>query len=399
MPVDKGKNFTRPHMNVIFMGNFLYPKGMAEAKRIQHFVDYLVGKSVDVKVLLLRQGGVHLSKTERKGSYKGVPYKTIGNGINLDMKLAVTLPAYFICGITTLLAWRQAGAKNILYCYNGLDIENVVLVLAGKLLGYHVVFDIVEDFTHFHEKTHAMGRFKHVISGTLSRFIGTMADALVVISHYLLQKYEQRTGKEKTPVILIPISAQCSNSKKKSKGNPVKIVYSGSFAEKDGVRTLLAAFERLQKTHENCILLMTGKGSNLSTILDRISNNDAIKYVGYLNDKEFYTFLCEADVLCITRDGSQFANAGFPYKLGEYLATGNPVVVSNVGDVPRYLENMQDAILVEPENVEQVHNALQYCIDNYDQAKMMGENGRRKCEKYFNPHVNGQKLLELFDTF
>jgi hypothetical protein len=54
-------------VNVVFMGNFTYPHGMADAKRIQHFIDYLVERSVGTKVLLLWQGGVRVSRESSEG--------------------------------------------------------------------------------------------------------------------------------------------------------------------------------------------------------------------------------------------------------------------------------------------------------------------------------------------
>jgi glycosyltransferase involved in cell wall biosynthesis len=56
----------------------------------------------------------------------------------------------------------------------------------------------------------------------------------------------------------------------------------------------------------------------------------------------------------MTRVGSGYANAGFPFKLGEFLATGNPVITTNVSDVSVYLENYKDCIIVTPEKINEV---------------------------------------------
>ena len=42
-------------------------------------------------------------------------------------------------------------------------------------------------------------------------------------------------------------------------------------------------------------------------------------------------------MLVLARPDNIQAKGGFPTKLGEYLATGNPVVVTKVGEIPNYL--------------------------------------------------------------
>ena len=146
------------------------------------------------------------------------------------------------------------------------------------------------------------------------------------------------------------------------------------------------------------MLLLAGRGSNedIDPVKKNIEKKDSIKYVGYLAD-ELNAFLRDGDIMCMTRVGSRFANAGFPYKLGEYLASGNPVIASNVGDVGLYLENKNDAILIEPNNVQAIQQAIEYLIDNPIEAMKIGQNGKQKCKEYFDPHKNGRLILDLFD--
>jgi glycosyltransferase involved in cell wall biosynthesis len=380
--------------NVIFMGNFTYPHGMADAKRIQHFIDYLVEHAVSAQVLLLRQGGVRVPAQSRQGSHKGVQYRTIGDDIKLDLFLPFALLKYLLQGISTLRSWK-GGDKNILYCYSGLSLENILFVLFARMTGYLVVLDIVEDNTFIKEKLHLLGKLKWWSGELLEKQIPRFADALVVISSYLERLYQKEVGTS-LPICLIPICARCQKRPEKQRtGAELKFVYSGSFAKKDGVEVLIEAFEQVHSELGNCVLMLTGTGANLPQYQTRIAGHPAIRYLGYLEDAQFQQFLQQADVLCITRTGSTYANAGFPFKLGEYLATGNPVLVSDVGDVASYLQNMKDAIIVQPDDVTAVKKAMEFCIRNPEEAAQIGLNGQLKCKEHFDPSVNGRKLLEL----
>jgi glycosyltransferase involved in cell wall biosynthesis len=141
--------------------------------------------------------------------------------------------------------------------------------------------------------------------------------------------------------------------------------------------------------------LLTGKGSHMRLVKHRIVADRGIQYLGYLSDAEFYQVLQKADVLCMTRTGSAYSNAGFPFKLGEYLATGKPVIASKVGDVTTYLKDREDAFLIAPGDVAALEGAMEYCIDNYDTAVKIGRSGMQKCRKFFNPEINGKMLLDL----
>jgi len=58
-----------------------------------------------------------------------------------------------------------------------------------------------------------------------------------------------------------------------------------------------------------------------------------------------------AKILALARPKSKVADAGFPSKLTEYLSTGNPVVVTRVGEIPYYLKDNVHAFLTEPDSV------------------------------------------------
>jgi hypothetical protein len=141
-------------LNIVFMGNFPYPYGLAGTKRVQKLIDYLCSINIIPRVLTLRQAGEQVTRSQLNGYYNSVYYKTIGYGLNLGPSLIYKLPLFFFHGYITLLKWRQKDSANYLYCYNGLDVENLFFVLLAKAAGYYVIFDIVEDFSNLRDQPH-----------------------------------------------------------------------------------------------------------------------------------------------------------------------------------------------------------------------------------------------------
>lgn len=384
-------------LNVICLGGFTYPSGMAGTKRVQHFIDYLFNNGNNVSVITLgntdRISGVNKSK----GEYKGVNYFNLASSIHPYL-FYLLLPVYWLAGFFYLLKLRKNGYKNILYVYNSFTIENIFVIILSKLAGYKTVVDVVEDYSTHLEKVSFVLSVKLKSNIFFEKYSRFLCDGVVVLSEYLVKRFE-KISQGKIPVINIPISASVKNPDrvKQSFNEPVTFSYSGSFGNKDGLSFFIQAFKNISDKYPNCILYLSGKGNDPQLYLKNYTK-DNIKYLGYISDEEYYSLADNSDILCMTRTNSKYANAGFPFKLGEYLATGNPVITSNVSDVSMYLENGKDAIIVDSENSEQLTQSIDYLMSNPEKAFEIGANGRKKALKFFNPETNGKKLVDFINT-
>lgn len=97
----------------------------------------------------------------------------------------------------------------------------------------------------------------------------------------------------------------------------------------------------------------------------------------------------------MTRNNTRFSNAGFPFKLGEYLATGNPVVTSQVSGIENYLVHKKSALFFEPGNVIELEKAISFLIENPSEAYLIGREGQKVFEDHFSADKNCKKLYEF----
>ena len=86
-----------------------------------------------------------------------------------------------------------------------------------------------------------------------------------------------------------------------------------------------------------------------------------------------------------------------PIKLFEYMACGLPVVASNFPEIRKIVEAADCGILVDPTNVDEIANAILYLLGHPEEAKRMGENGRRAVEERYNWDKMEEKLLKLYE--
>ena len=386
-------------INVVFLGGFSYPHGMAGTKRIQHAIDVLKEhREVTIHVVVLRQSS---ASNALSGTYRGVSYETVMGDL-FRTKALLMAPVFHMKAKRTIRRYFQPCQRNILFVYGPPSMDNVPVIRHARRLGYKIVFDIVEDDSLASPiSTSLWHRVKNSYVRRMLRDLCSLADGLVVISSHLEAKFRRQLS-ESIPVHVRSISVDMGQfaDRPHRRGDMVTLFYSGSFGLKDGVLVLLSAFERLATTHKNLRLVLTGKGNAevMKAVVARMAasaHKDRVDYRGYLDEDAYYAALNNADIPCMTRIDHPYAQAGFPFKLGEFLATAQPVVASKVSDVAQFLGNRQSAMLVEPGSASAVVAAVEYLLDNPDAAISIGLRGREVARRHFCHRRQAESLYEF----
>ena len=81
---------------------------------------------------------------------------------------------------------------------------------------------------------------------------------------------------------------------------------------------------------------------------------------------------------------NEVAKYGFPIKLGEYLSTGKPVIVTSVGDIPLFLKDGENAYISKPDDVASFANKLNDCLSDPFKASYIGKKGEKLVYREFN---------------
>lgn len=364
-----------------------YPVGLAVTKKIQNLLHYLQKSGIRINVISYRS---KFPQPAEEGVANEIRYVSIGNELKLHyLHKTVT---YLSKGLRILSLNRKKGKINILYCIGPVNIENLLFVSWARVLGYKIVFDINEDYSFFEDEVKAISRLKIRTTQRLDSLTSKWATAITVVSKHLKNKYVERTDK---PVVLIPVTARENlNSETNLHGRALQVVYAGTFDLKDGVDTIIEGFRKFNLENKDSELLLIGKSDQQARYQFEYKDCENIVFKGYVPDEQFYDMLKNADVLCMCRTNSGFSNAGFPFKLGEYLATGNPVISTRASDVCDYL-TPDDAYLVDFESPDSISDALKSISGNREEAKRIGLNGFKKYQKFFSPDSNGKLMLDL----
>jgi len=183
-----------------------------------------------------------------------------------------------------------------------------------------------------------------------------------------------------------------------------RIVFVGElYGDKDGVYGLVQAFLKICIDFPESDLILVGDNKNkeaLYSLYALINNSDfknRIIFTGKLNRSEIAIQIKNSYCLVLDRPNNIQAKYGFPTKLGEYLASGKPVIITKVGDIPLYLTDNINVYLAEPDNIGSFSAKLRECLSNPIQAQKIGLEGQKLAYNEFNYLKCVHKMLEQIE--
>ncbi|MDX1652426.1 MAG: glycosyltransferase family 4 protein [Brumimicrobium sp.] len=231
------------------------------------------------------------------------------------------------------------------------------------------------------------------------KFLDRYFDGIVVLSNFLrLQAIKNKVHPEK--VLLIPhfivfesLIAQPTKSKEKK-----VICYCGTVSVPNGITDLISAFQNVIKSYPNVELRIVGERSfDVDNFLQKEGMDQSqIIFTGFLSKTEVEDEMNISTVLVNPRRESDWADAGFPTKIGEYFATKTPVVTTMVGDLTNYFKDKKEVIFALPNNPESLASSLLFALDqHHKEAKEIGLNGYLWARENLDHIRNTKKIIDF----
>lgn len=82
----------------------------------------------------------------------------------------------------------------------------------------------------------------------------------------------------------------------------------------------------------------------------------------------------------------------------EAMASGLPVIASNISGIPELVEDNRNGFLIPPRDVGALVAAIERLIQEPDLRRQFGMAGREKIEKEFSLQLNAAKLAQYFHS-
>ena len=218
---------------------------------------------------------------------------------------------------------------------------------------------------------------------------------VIVITSFLKKELET-IGFDSDNILIAPDSVdlslfeKISDSKKDLRialGLPIDkkiIVYSGNLFKWKGVFTLVDSIENLP---EDVILVVVGGSDDtLPAFKDyclKKTYSNKIIILGYKKYREIPAYLKSADILSLPNSAlehiSKFNTS--PLKLFEYMATGNPIISSDLPSMREILSE-KNAFFAEPDDANSLFESIKYVLNNKEESVKRANQALDGVKKY-----------------
>jgi glycosyltransferase involved in cell wall biosynthesis len=188
-----------------------------------------------------------------------------------------------------------------------------------------------------------------------------------------------------------------------SENEPI-VLYCGSWTRWRGVDILLDAISDLIIEIPD-IKLITAWGEHydwyderrmiISHKINKLHLDSNVVEVGIVSDIE--KFMAASDVFVapfLNTDGV----ADQPLAILEAMSCGKPVIATKVGGILELIVHNVTGLLIEPNNVHELKNAIRYILENRNEARRIGDNAARYVVENHDINSIIKKIEKLYEA-
>lgn len=294
----------------------------------------------------------------------------------------------------TLLKYLNEG--DVLFSFDVTD--SIVYPLLG-VKRIKLITEITENPDLLYARRPILGLWRRYVSNKIWK----QASHIFVITHSL-KKYLIERGYAAEKISIINMFVDPNHFSGVSLDNNCEdyIAYCGSISlKKDGVDTLIKAFSIFVNSHPTYKLKLIGKMANkpneieIKSLIENLDLRDKVELTGMVSPNEMPKLLVNAKILALARPDNIQAQYGFPTKLGEYLSTGNPVVLTRVGELDNFLCDKKNCLFSRPDDPDDFAEKLKWVADNYLISKNIGLSAVNLVKNEFSYLSQTQKVVNI----
>lgn len=228
-----------------------------------------------------------------------------------------------------------------------------------------------------------------------------LIDTFVVTNPFMLESMAE-AGYPREKMVCVPTFTDVEQFSPPA-GDAVRdyMVFVGRLDRPKGVDVLLEAIALLRGRGLDVPLLkIAGAGHNtnyvesLEALRDRLGLQDAVTFLGNVEGAKVPDLLRGA--VCAAIPALWFEN--LPNTLLECLATGTPVVASDIGSLAASIEDGVDGLLARPGDPTDLADKLARVITDPALRARLGANARASALKTFSPESHVRSVLSVLEN-
>jgi len=361
---------------------------------------YAIFNADEFKVLALNNRAMHLASEQEstlavRGKFEHIHYLyTIPSPYKPTSFLKRRWFSFYgrMKELSTLFRLARKKEMDVMFFYpEGDFFELLAYRCISKLFTIPIISHYVEYRTSFNHEN-----FIERINDRLfdKRFM-FLSDGVIPISEYLINHVKGR--KKNIPMFKIPPLADFNFFDKieKQEDTP-NFLYVVSAQYFDPIKLMLDAFSLVKNnTYELRFVL---HGSGIDRVKKEIDNHEKkglIKVYSKLSYEALVQLYKNSSALLIPLSNSLKDEARFPQKISEYLASRNPIITTNFGEIKYYFKAYENALVAPEDTSDALAKELNYVIEHPEKAQEIGNKGYETGRKYFDKLSHQEELIKF----
>jgi len=281
--------------------------------------------------------------------------------------------------------------------YHFHDPELLALASYLKRRGKKVIFDFHEDVSQqILFKTWIPRNLRKIVSCLYKLYESRKAkkfDALITVTPKFVEKFK-KINPNTTMVTNYPVLSEYEENSERRKSK--SICFAGSISSQWNHINIINAIEQI----DDISYILAGNGSKeYLSALENLVGWEKVNYYGKIPHEEVKEIYSKsiAGMALLSYD-TQVGDEGTlgNTKIFEFMEAGLPIICSNNRLWKEIVDKYQCGIVVAPNDIQGITNAITKLITHPTLAMRMGKNGRKITEEIFNWRLQFKNLYELY---
>lgn len=305
---------------------------------------------------------------------------TYGSGILYNLK---KYPSAFISIIPFILA-------EFTWALRIISKKNISIVHSHWLLPQGFIGAFIHRFFHIPHVATVHGSDLNILKNhriliPLCHFIVSNADIVTVNSTFMQQQLLSQVPDSVQKIRIIPMGIDPVKFQKssiidmKNKHKTSHIVLSvGRLIDWKGTIHLINAMPDVIRNYPDTMLLIAGSGPEHNNLIHRVQElglEKNVTFLGIICNEELALYYHSADVFVLPSINKDGKTEALGVVLLEAMASGCPVIGSNVGGIPDIIIDGESGFLVPEQNPHVLAERIVQLLSDYDLREQFRQNG------------------------
>lgn len=378
---------------------YRFPEGMAPTIRILSYSKGLIENQCDVEVVIF-QPQIEKSNAPSEGVVDGVryTYSHVRNPNSLSLyKVFIDRPKALINAVIKLYKSNKEKRFDCLLLSFDKPSYLVFYAVILKLLGFKLGFigdEFPEPIRRLKEHITPYYKWMYKFAYLFISFRILMTTALQVF-------YDREICYKPTYILCSILNASRFDHIIKSHSISNVLCYMGNMMlAKDNVDNIIRAFNLVKDDFPCLELHLYGTPSEkdetvLLSLIQSLNLSHRVFLKGRINYAQVPQTLSDATILVTSQPKTLRAAGGFPTKLAEYMMSKTPAIVTDVGEIKKYVKDGDTIYMVPPSDEVAYSNKIRYILNNLEEARSVAERAYAYATENFGAKNATKPLLDF----